>query len=263
MQTHTSVDQECTAAALAAQAEDCAQLSRWYAARGDARRATLAVWAADLRGVQSLLWEQAVLAGTEPTQELRTAGERVGSALSSRALHSAATPRALLGGARQELLAALGQTLGDLMSDRFVALDHLDGLPAPTPGAANEAVSERLGGRSGEQLVGDLLVAAQDCRVVGSVMSQVGDDDEAQRQAASADLAGFEAYLVMVSAASGDATLATADLRWDLAATKASRDGSEADPRHLVTVQRAAMRAVVVPAEEPSLLAVLDLAPPQ
>ena len=194
-------------------------------------------------------------------QMLWTVAGQVESALTGQALNPATSPRGILQDAREALRGALDAPVRDLLVDRFVDLDHLDGLPASAPGAANAAVGERLGGRSGEQLVGDLLTAAEDCRLVGHVMAQIGDDDEAQRQAASADLAGFEAYLVMVSAASGDATLATADLRWDLAAAKAARgDTSGSVELGLVAVQRAAMRSVVAPAEEPSLLAVLDLA---
>lgn len=264
MLTDTHPDDDRMPAALAAQADDCAELSRGYAARGDSRRASLAAWAADLRTAQSLLWEQAVAAGSDPIVELWAVAGVVDTALTGRAIGSATSPRGLVEDARQALVETLDEPVRDLLADRLVSLDHLDGVPAPTPGAANVAVTERLGGRSGEQLVGDLLTAAGDCRVVGGVMAEVGDDDEAQRQAASADLAAFEAYLVMVSAGSGDATLATADLRWDLAAAKAARqDASELDGPGLVAAQRAAMRSAVVPAEEPSLLAVLDLAAPQ
>ena len=57
---------------------------------------------------------------------------------------------------------------------------------------------------------------------------------------------------MLASAAAGDATLATADLRWDLAALKA--DGSDREPHRL----REAMREVVVPAEEDALLELVD-----
>jgi hypothetical protein len=115
-------------------------------------------------------------------------------------------------------------------------------------------VTERLDGRGGEQLVGDLLTAAADCRAVAAVMAQVGDEDERKRQDAAADLAGFEAYLVLVSAATGDATLATTGLRWDLAAVRARRAPGQ--------LTREVVGSVLVPAEREALAAVHDLVRP-
>ena len=103
--------------------------------------------------------------------------------------------------------------------------------------------------RSGASVVAALVAVA---RLVARVMDEVGDHDEAQRQQSSACLAAFEAYLVLASAAAGDATLATTDLRWDLAALKA--DGVDAEPHRL----REAMRETVVPAEEDALLELVD-----
>jgi hypothetical protein len=125
-------------------------------------------------------------------------------------------------------------------------------------------VTDRLDGRSGEQLVSDLLLAAADCRAVALLMEQLGDDDEARRQTDSADLAGFEAYLVLASAASGDATLATTELRWDLAATRSGSDDLWSDGRrrsaHFDSTVREAINAVIVPAEEQALLSVIGIA---
>jgi hypothetical protein len=190
----------------------------------------------------------------------------VEAALSGRDTPPAGSVREVVEVAREALLAALDEPARGLVSARLVTLDHLDDVPAPGPGAANEAVTDRLDGRTGEQLVSDLLLAASDCRAVAQLMTQLGDDDEARRQTDAADLAGFEAYLVLASAASGDATLATTELRWDLAATRSGSDELWADGRrrsaHVESTVREEICAVVVPAEEQALLSVIGTAGP-
>lgn len=260
--TDSGSDPDRIATVLAAQVDDYADLSRSYAARGDSRRAALAIWAADVRTVQCLLWEGGLASAADPAHELRAVAAAVETALTSREVPAGVSVRTVVENAREALAAAFDESVHALLSARFVTLDHLDRASAPDPGAANLAVSERLDGRSGEQLVGDLLTAVVDCRAVASVMAEVGDDEEARRQAALADLAAFEAYLVMVSAGSGDATLATTELRWDLAAAKAGRPGHAGEPEDLVSARRAVMRSVVAPAEEQALLSVLDHAAP-
>lgn len=257
MLTDHDIDHQRTAAHLSAQVGDFAALSRRYAARGDARRAALAAWAADIRTVQSLLWEGGVSAAKDPAHEIRAVATAVETALVGRGTASATSVRAVLEGARTALAAAFDESVHELLAGRFEGLEHLDDVPAPQPGAANAAVMQRLDGRSGEELAGELLTAAGDCRAVATVMEQVGDDEEAGRQHVSADLAGFEAYLVMASAASGDATLATTELRWDLAAWKAERSATVDGP-DLAVATREAVRSVVLPAEDEALLVVLD-----
>lgn len=242
----TETDHDRTREVLAAQAADYAELSRRHAARGESRRAALAVWAADVRALQCLLWES-----EQPEQQLAEVSRAVETALADRVDASGACVRDVVEEARRCLLAAFDASVSDQLRERFVGLDHLDDVPAPSPGSANQSVTDRLDGRGGEELVGDLLTAASDARAVAHVMAVAGDEEEVRRQSVSCDLAGFEAYLVLTSAASGDATLATTELRWDLAAVKAEGARSVADVR-------AAMRGSVVPAEERALMSVLD-----
>lgn len=249
---YLDADPELTRAALAAHAEDYAALARWYAERGDTRRAVLATWAADVRSIQRVLWENGLGAAPDAEQALGQVAEAVVAAVASSDAAGATELRQLIERARDALTSAFDPSVHDTLRAVYVDLDHLETLAAPAPGEANRSVSDRLGGRSGEQLVGDLLVTAHDARLVARVMAELGDDEEAQRQQAAACLAAFEAYLVLASAAAGDATLATTDLRWDLAALKADRVGPE--PHRL----REAMREVVVPAEEDALLEVVD-----
>jgi hypothetical protein len=234
---------------LAGQATDYAELSRMYAARRDGRRAALAAWAADVRAVQALLWD-----ADEVWPRLVSVAGAVESTLLGEAASGVASVREVAEAARDALMDALGEPWGGPLRHRLEPLDHLDDVPAPAPGAANQSVTDRLDGRGGEQLVGDLLTAAADCRAVAQVMAQVGDEEERKRQDDAADLAGFEAYLVLVSAATGDATLATTGLRWDLAAVRARRDPA------LPT--RDVVGSVLAPSEREALSAVHDLVRP-
>lgn len=255
-----------TRAVLAAQVDEYAALSVRYAAHGDARRAALALWASDVRVVQSQVEASVQPSVDDDDQPVPGVTGAVDAALSGRGTAAALSVRDVVEDARRALLAAFDEPLRGQLAERLVGLEHLDDIPAPQPGAANRAVTDRLDGRGGEQLVSDLLLAAADCRAVARLMEQLGDDDEARRQADSADLAAFEAYLVLASAASGDATLATTELRWDLAATRGGSDDLGAYGRrrsaHFDSTVREAMYAVIVPAEEPALLSVIGVAGP-
>ena len=250
---YIDADPELTRAALAAHVEDYAALARWYAERGDARRAVLATWAADVRALQHVLWENGLGTAPDAEQALGQVAEAVVGAVAASEVAHAAGLRDVVERARDALTSAFDASVHDTLRAAYVGLDHLDTLAAgPSAGEANRSVGDRLGGRSGEQLVGDLLTTAHDARLVARVMDEVGDHAEAHRQQVSAYLAAFEAFLVLSAAAAGDATLATADLRWDLAALKA--EGSDPEAHRL----REAMRGVVVPAEEQALLELVD-----
>jgi len=77
----------------------------------------------------------------------------------------------------------------------------------------------------------------------------------------SADLAAFEAYLILASAASGDATLAVTGLRWDLVLAKAAGSAGGRSPGS--SVVRAAILAGALPAERPALDALLTMGQPR
>lgn len=254
----TDTDPDSMRATLARQAEDFALLSRWYADRRDTRGTVLATWAADVRAVQLVLWDAGLHSAPDVDGAIGTVGEAVVAAVTEGDLSSAVSLRGLVERGRQAMVSAFDATVHELVRDAFTDLDHLDALPRATAGATNRSIAARLDGRSGEQLVADLLATSADSRLVARVMAEVGDDDEARRQEAAAALAAFEAYLVLSSAASGDMSLATTDLRWDLAALLA--DAADlGDPDRL----RAVLRTVVAPAELSALHAVLDLSLPE
>jgi hypothetical protein len=257
----TDLETDLTREFLVAEGHDLYALSQSYAAGGDARRAALAAWASDVRAVQSLLLEVGLDDPANRRNQLLTVSEAVVTALADLDAGESRTVRAVVESARECLLTVLDDSARATIMERLVALDHLDLAAAPAPGSADLAVNERLGGRGGEQLVGDLLTAAADCRAVARTLAMVGDEDEASRQSRSADLAAFEAYLILASAASGDATLAVTGLRWDLVLAKAAGSAGGGSPGS--SVVRAAILAGALPAERPALDALLTMGQPR
>ncbi|HYO39378.1 MAG TPA: hypothetical protein VER39_06955 [Nocardioidaceae bacterium] len=250
-----------TQTVLETQVEEYAALSREYADRGDARLAALALWAADLRAVQALLWGSGISALDDPTEPILAVSSAIETALTGRDTTGHGSVRSVLQEARNALLTAFDPSVHDQLRALFADAHHLDAVPAPAPGAANQSVGDRLDGRGGEQLVADLLATATDCRALADVLSQAGDEEEARRQRVQADLAGFEAYLVLTSAAGGDATLVTTDLRWALAARRLAgpAGGAEEEAGELeVEAVREAISSVVLPDEEPALRSLLE-----
>jgi hypothetical protein len=252
--------------ALAAdQIDELTELSHAYAREGDARRAVMAAWAADVKTLQLLLWESGLASAPEPDAQMQAVAEAVDAALRGRSQHqqaamseAAGTVRAIVEGARAALSSAFDESVHALLANRWTPLDHLDGLRIPQPGDARRAVSARLDGRTADQLLTDLRTAAADCLAVSKVMAAVGDDKESIRQVTMADIATFEAYLVQTALRVGDTALATVDQRWDIAATRLRIGAREVDPTP--DEVRRVLLSVVGPAEEATLSAAFESA---
>jgi hypothetical protein len=120
-------------------------------------------------------------------------------------------------GARTALTGAFDESVHDLLNERFIPLDHLQGLAPPTATAGETARQARLGERTASELANDLRVAAADGMAASEALVRAGHQADALRQAGLADLASFEAYLLEAAHAVGDTYLTTVDLRWDLA----------------------------------------------
>jgi hypothetical protein len=193
--------------------------SRSYAARGDVRLALLSMWAADVMVLQSLLWESGLGSAPDPDAQLIAVGQALEASLRAEAdaTDRPDSPLSALQRARTAMMSTFDESVHTMLLQRFVQVGHLDGLAAPAPGAAKLAQQARLGERSPQELAADLREAAADCMAVSAAMIRSGLTPDAIAQARMADLASFEAYLVEAALAVGDATLATVDLRWDIA----------------------------------------------
>lgn len=209
---------------LSGRAEAYAVLARSYAVGGDIRGAVLATWAADLYALEALLWENGLAAAPDPQDQLRMVAEAVVDSLT--AYPDAASPassRALVERARTAMTAAFDSSVHALLAERFMSLDHLDvvedrGNPSPAVMAGPDN-AKRMDGRSVTELIADLRLTAADCMAVARVMSAAGRMLDAWHHVRLSDAATFEAYLLDAAVRSGDALLATVDLRSDLAAS--------------------------------------------
>ena len=205
---------------LLREAESYAARSRSHARAGDARQALLALWAADVRSLQRLLFESGLGSAPDPQAQLVAVADAVVEAMASFATDPSgqADPRALITEARAAMAAAFDESVHGLLQERFSAVDHLDGLePVSDVGRAER--EDDLSGRTPDQLAGDLMTAAGDCAAIASGLARAGDAVGAAAQQRLADGGCFEAYLTQVAAATGDSGLVTVDLRWDLAAS--------------------------------------------
>jgi hypothetical protein len=237
------------------------ELSRTYAAKGDGRLALLAIWAADVLVLQSLLWESGLELAPDPDAQLAAVGHAVDRSL--RTDHDDPAPscsvRSALERARTALMSTFDESVHAVLRERFVSPEHLAGLRLPAGGAAEGARRSRLGDQSPEQMSEDLRVAAADCMAVSSWMAGAGLGADALAQARLADMASFEAYLLEAATAVGDASLATVDLRWDIAAAALENltDVPDGLPQ-AVHQMREVLLGAVGPAEGDALLATFE-----
>lgn len=241
-----------------------AQLSRSYAERGDGRLALLAMWAADVRVLQVLLWESGLGSAPDPNAQLAAVSQAVEASLRDCAdtADLPMTPRESVEGARRAMVRTFDDSVHSTLVARLAPLDHLDSVSAPLADDGEVSRVLRLAGRSAEALVADLRTTAGDCMAVAAAMADGGDVAGAISLARQADLASFEAYLVVAAARLGDRPLATVELRWDLAkADDQVAPWSAGDLGQAVNELRDRLVGVVGPGEEAALREYFEPAP--
>lgn len=246
-----------------------AELSRRHAHDGDLRLAQLAAWAGDVHVLEELLWEHGLAQAPDPLVQLAAVGESVALAVEEAARDlpdGPLTARAVVEAAREALVTTFDESVHGLLVDRFADLAQLDEV---TPAAASltnahatrrtgvrpvgdvtaapsreERLATRLAGRTAEQLAAELRTTAADCATMAGLLAADGEPEAAGRLSRQADTAAFEAHLVAAALAAGDETLATVDLRWDLADRGADRG-------RLISVLGAAERDALARTLEP------------
>lgn len=204
---------------------DFAHLSRRYAEQGDLRRAALAAWAADVHALEDLLWENGLDQAPDPLLQLATIGDSIAETIETLASQprGVVSLRAVVEAARDAMVTTFDESVHGLLTGRMADLDHLDdAVPAAPADGGVPAAGDRLGGRSADELVHELRMAAADCSAMARELAAVGELDAAARLGDQADSASFEAYLVQAASAAGDDELVTVDLRWDLAAERSA-----------------------------------------
>lgn len=242
--THDPVGTETSAHS---DSPDYAALAARYAGHGDLRRAQLAVWARDVHVLEELLWENGLADAPDPAAALAAVGESVAASLEevAAAVDGPLTARAVVEAAREAMVSTFDASVHGLLSDRLDVLDVLDAVVPAASGEDRRTVSARRDGRDGRDptgLAAELRIAAADCATLAALLSEAGEQDAAERLSRQAQAAAFESYLVEAALRAGDASLATVDLRWDLA------DGTTRD----------ALPALVGTAEREALVRALD-----
>jgi hypothetical protein len=237
-----------------------ARLSHAYAADGEARLALLALWAADVQVLQSLLWESGLGSAPDPDAQLAAVGRAVETSLRNDTSEVGSTSvTSVLQRARTAMMATFDASVHARLIERFLSPEHLSGLRLPTSTTARQSPSRRPGDRSSQELSDDLRVAAADCMAVSACMAREGLESDARAQARLADMASFEAYLVEAATAVGDSSLATVDLRWDIATSAVEHitDAPEGLPEAVQQVRDTLLLAVG-PAEVEALRATFE-----
>jgi hypothetical protein len=253
--TPTDTDEEYDAGPP--RADRYSEASRSYAQQGEGRLAVLAQCAADVEVLQQLLWENGLDESPDPEEQLAAVGEAVSESLAVTGAEngSAGTAREAVERFRHAVVATFDESVHALLTERFVALQHLEGVPVSFERARDDAL-DRLAGRTPVALVDDLRATAHDCLAVAEVMLEEQDIAAALRQLWQADLATFEAYLVDAAMRAGDTDLATVALRWEMARTLVPGPPEATDEiDEAVTVWREALVGVVSAAEAASLRA--------
>lgn len=203
---------------LVADIDDYHRVSVDAGARGDHRTAVLAAWAADVRALQSLLWESGLGEAPEPEAELRAVAAAVGQGLGEfqSAAETTSRARELVELARLAMANAFDPSVHDLLFARFRSLEHLDVMDDSLGEHVPSGV-DRFDGRTPEQRLTALRAAAGDSLAAAHALGEAGHVEPADRQLWQAALASFEACLVGLALRLGDHGLATVDLLWELA----------------------------------------------
>ncbi len=231
-------------------APDYTGLSHEYAERGDLRMAQLAAWAADVHALEELLWENGLGQAPDPGAQLAAVGDSVAASIEQLAHtlpEGPLTARALLDAAREAMVTTFDESVHGLLSDRLGDLEHLDHVQSVEESSA-ERTAGRLDGRSPAELAAELRTAAADCATMATLLGAAGEGEAAARLTRQADAAAFEAYLVLAAVRSGDHSLATVDLRWDLVADQAGR---ERFASAVGSAEHPALHLVLEPADAP------------
>jgi hypothetical protein len=186
------------------------ELSKLYAAKGDAYGAVHAVWMADMCVVQAIMWERILIASPNPDEHFFAIATSVSRALSLHALTGTAQPDAVstIQAARNGLSQAFDDVAMRLLSGRLTPLDHLVGLPSPSRDGADAVLARRLGGSNVDELIAQRNHSASHSMDVAAGL---------HREGRHADAITSEAYLLEAARAVGDEFLMTVDLRWELA----------------------------------------------
>ena len=215
-----------------------------YAVDGDAVRAVVAAFGADIATMQMAVWESVMVTSLAPQQRFFTLAQSLTAAL-ARAVATGPTQQdaaAVVGDARAALLDELDPPLRASVVDRIPPLDHLAGLPAPTSADYQRVREAILSGSSPDAFAELRRTQSEQERRVGDEADRGGDTAAAIEHDYRAVLLGLEGYLVGSAHAAGDESLLTVLLRWD--AVVASISAIASLPSERATARQAVLATV-------------------
>lgn len=194
-------------------------LSQRFAAEGKAYAAVHAAFAADVQTVQAVMWERVMVASPVPEEQFAAIADTVTRALAAYAATppKASSARQTVENARAGMGAAFDPVALRVLSNEFIALDHLNGFPQPDPSEGLALAASRTKGEPPITVAQHRRRVARDAMTVALSMHRDGRLADAMRQAWQADWATFEAYLIEAALQVGDQSLITVEMRWLLA----------------------------------------------
>lgn len=191
--------------------------STQYAADGDAVRAVVAAFGADIATIQMATWESVMVTSLAPQQRFFTLAQSLTAAL-ARAVATSGPHQdgaAVVADARAVLLDELDPPLRAAALDRMPSLDHLTGLTAPASADYLRVRDSILSGSTPDAFAELRRAQSEQERRASDAADASGDTAAAIEHDYRAVLLGVEGYLVGSAHAAGDESLLTVLLRWD------------------------------------------------
>jgi hypothetical protein len=191
-----------------------------HAANGHLVPAVACELGSDLAALESVVWERLnILPSAPQRQYFRMAGKVVAGLQDPQTWPAAddESAAAFIAAMRESMLGALDPALASDVTERWPDVAHLASLPAPSQRDFQEAVNERLEGRSPGQFIDAKRAAARTSMAESRSLRVRGDIAGAVHSAYASDSVALEAYLVQSAALAGDTALLTVIARWELA----------------------------------------------
>lgn len=237
---------------ITAKADLWAAMSKTYATNGDDLAAARAAWASDVCTIQAVSWDAVALADPHPEQMYFLIGSTVTQALSLYAdtTHNPTDLYDAVKQARRGVAAAFEKDMLRRLRTRLAPLDHLIGLPVPTPDQIRTATTHYLGGRKPQEVIATNRAVAATHGGRANAAHHQGHTQVALNEMYASDMAAFTAYLIDASAVVGDVDMGLAQLRWQAACDRiAALKSLPTDYIAAVNTIRNTLTWVVGPAE--------------
>ena len=220
--------------------------ARRRAGDGDSVGALADAWGADVSMLQAVMWERIIAAASAPQRQFFRVADAIVTGLRSPVgdADHPATLAACVTQARDRMVAAFDDELAREMARRWPDIAYLAAVPAVSDDEVAAYVDARLLGLRPQEFVRRRRDEAARAMLEAQTHRVRGETTEAIQAAYQGDFAGLDAYLVDSAVASGDQSLLTVTIRWDLAVHAVNElPGLPGDFSRAITVIRGAIAA--------------------